>query len=115
MRDRIGYILALAVLIIAIVALVVVSDQERITTGQEGSSGSMQSLFAAVSARINNDANFEVRIRIESVSDGAPITLSQAETRISEVGSDYFCLSNTGQGNVCYPYSRVFALAVPPS
>lgn len=110
MRDRIGYILALAVLILSIAALVVVSGQNQITTGQ--STTSMQSLFSNVIARINADANYTARIRVEGVNNGDPITLSQAETRIAEAGSDYFCLSG-GSGNVCYPYSRMLAIAVP--
>lgn len=114
MRDRIYYILAIAVLMFAIVALVMVLGQNQPTVSQETTAGeNLQSLFTSVAARVNSDAGYSVRIRVAALSEGSAITISQAETRISEVGADYFCLSSTNPGRVCYPYSQLLAIAVP--
>jgi hypothetical protein len=115
MRDRIYYLLAIAVLLIAIAALVLVfgQDQPVVSLPQTTQGTNMQSLLNTVSQRVNNDAQYQVRIRINGVSNGQAITLSQGGTHIAEVGQDYVCLSNDDSSRVCYPFSQLLAVAVP--
>jgi hypothetical protein len=115
MRDRIFYILAIAVLLFAITALVVVFGQDRPTVSlQETSTGSnLQTLFTELATRINSDAQYSVRIRVAALSDGQAITVSQSGARIVEVGADYFCLTNDGTTRVCYPYTQLLAVQAP--
>ena len=118
MRDRIYYILAIVVLLFAITALVVVFGQDRPTTSlQETQTGSsLQTLFTDLATRINSDAQYAIRIRVAALSDGQAITVSQAGARITEVGQDYFCLSNDGGGTrVCYPFTQLLAVQAPNS
>lgn len=115
MRDRIYYILAIAVLLFAITALVVVFGQNRPTISlQETATGSsLQSLFTDLATRVNNDAQYSIRIRVSALSDGNAITVSQSGARITEVGEDYFCLSNSATTRVCYPYTQLLAVQAP--
>lgn len=115
MRDRIYYILAIAVLLFAITALVVVFGQNTPTISlQETESGtSLQTLFTELSSRINSDAQYSIRIRVAALSDGQAITVSQAGARITEVGQDYFCLSNNDENRVCYPFTQLLAVQAP--
>lgn len=115
MRDRIYYILAIAVLLFAITALVVVFGQDRPTVSlQETTSGSsLQTLFTELASRINSDSEYAIRIRVAALSDGQAITVSQSSARITEVGQDYFCLSNDAANRVCYPFTQLLALQAP--
>lgn len=116
MRDRVFYILAIAVLLFAITALVVVFGQDRPAVSlQETQSGtSLQTLFTDLATRVNSDSQFAVRLRVAALSDGQSITVSQASARITEVGQDYFCLSNDGGSTrVCYPFTQLLAIQAP--
>jgi hypothetical protein len=113
MRDRVYYVLAIAVLVMAIAALVVVLGQNQPTTSQEVAAGTnMQALFTSLAARVNSDPNFSFRVRLTAVGEG-PVTVSQNDTRVAEVGQDYFCLTSGNPGRVCYPYSQLLAVAIP--
>jgi hypothetical protein len=115
MRDRVYYILAIAVLLFAITALVVVFGQNRpIVSLQETESGdSLQVLFTNLASRINSDSQYSIRIRVAALSDGQAITVSQSGARIAEVGRDYFCLTNDGSTKVCYPFTQLLAVQAP--
>lgn len=115
MRERIYYILAIAVLIFAIAALVVVFGQDQpVVSQQDTTQGStLQSLFSTLTERTNNDAQFSFRIRVSVLADDTVITVSQSATRVVEVGQDYFCLSNDATSRVCYPFSELLAVAIP--
>lgn len=116
MRDRIYYLLAIAVLLFAITALVVVFGQDRPTVSlQETASGtSLQTLFTEMATRINSDSQYAIRLRVAALSDGQAITVSQEGARITEVGQDYFCLSNDGGSTrVCYPFTQLLAVQAP--
>lgn len=114
MRDRIYYVLAIAVLVMAISALVVVLGQNQPTTSQEATSGTtMQALLTSLAARVNSDASYSFRVRVGVIGND-PVTVSQTEVRVAEVGQDYFCLASSGNtGRVCYPYSQLMAVQVP--
>lgn len=115
MRDRIYYMVAITVLLVAIVALVVVLGQNQpiISQSEDTTGENLQTLFTQLAARVNSDASFSFRIRVALLDNGSPVTISQAETRVAEVGSDYFCLSNANPGRVCYPFSQLLAVAIP--
>ncbi len=113
MRDRVYYILAIAVLLVAIVALVVVFGQDRPTVSQQevASGTTLQAMFTSLAARVNSDSQFTFRVRVAATGDA--ISVSQTGTRVAEVGEDYFCLTSDGTSRVCYPYAQLLAVAVP--
>jgi hypothetical protein len=118
MRDRVNYLFAIAALITAIFALVLVLGQNQPSvsapqTQQTNSGQNLQTLFTTLGQRVNNDASFSFRLRVTALSEGSTITVSQNDARITEVGTDYFCLSSDQPGRVCYPFSQLLAVAVP--
>jgi hypothetical protein len=115
MRDRIYYMLAIAALIASITALVLVFGQNQPTVSfqETAQGGDLQALFNAIATRVNNDSQYSVRLRVSAISDGTAVTVSQAGTRIAEVGANYFCLTNEETSKVCYPFTQLIAVSVP--
>jgi hypothetical protein len=112
MREKIYYMLAIAVLLVAIAALVVVFGQNQPATSQQQPPSSLQSMFTTLAARVNQDAEFAFRVRVAATGNNNTVTVGKGGAKITDVGSDYFCLSNNPPSKVCYPFAQLLAVAL---
>ena len=117
MREKIYYMLAIAVLLVAIAALVVVFGQNQPATSQQQQASSLQSMFTTLAARANQDANFSFRVRVTaSNSDNSPsvasVTIGAGGRKVTDVGTDFFCISSN-TSKICIPYSQLLSVEIP--
>ncbi len=116
MKDRIYYMFAASILVVAIIALVAVLGQNQPTSGQPTSAQSastLQALFSSLSDRINTDPAFTFRIRVTGSTGVSVVSLGQSASRITDVGADYFCDSKTPPAKNCYPFAQILAIGIP--
>ncbi len=124
MREKIYYMLAIAVLLVAIAALVVVFGQNQPTTSQpqqttqQQSSNNLQGMFTTLASRANQDAKFAFRVRVTASGANNAITVSSVTigaggAKITDVGSDFFCISSTTPGKVCVPFAQLLSVQLP--
>jgi hypothetical protein len=126
MREKIYYMLAIAVLLVAIAALVVVFGQNQPSTAQptqsvqqQSSGNNLQNMFTTLASRSAQNAQYSFRVRVTAASAENTITATSVTVggtsgaKITDVGTDFFCIANGTSGKVCVPFSQVLSVQLP--
>ncbi len=125
MREKIYYMLAIAVLLVAIAALVVVFGQNQPTVSQptqtvqqQSPGNTLQTMFTTLASRTSQNAQFSFRVRVMSGNaDNAPtvaaVTIGAGGSKITDVGTDFFCISSGSGSKVCVPFTQLLSVQLP--